>query len=179
MSGKRSTVSPTLLLGVLAGALAVALAATWGLRVFGDDAGPTLGDQVAAVSNTPQAVAEQATLAFLDVDYRDMAPRIAKVLDLATGKFYDEYAAAGDSLTAGAVEGQAISTGTVKYVGVGATAPGSAQVLVAADSTVTNKLIEAAKAKGQAVDDERNYRIQVDLALVDGNWRVSDLRFVP
>lgn len=178
MSGKRSTVSPTLLLGVLTGALAVSLAVTWGLRVYGDETS-TVGDQVAAVSNTPQAVAEQATLAFLDVDYRDMAPRIARVLDLATGKFYDEYQAASASLTAGAEEGQAISTGTVKYVGLGEVSGGTAQVLVAADSTVTNKLIEAAKAKGQAVDDQRNYRVQVDLALVDGQWRVSDLRFVP
>lgn len=178
MSGTRSALSPTLLLGILAGALAVALLATWGLRSYGDET-PSLGDQVAAVSNTPQEVAEQVTLAFLDVDYRDMAPRVAKVLDLATGKFYDEYKAAEANLTAGAVEGQAMSTGEVTYVGLGKVGPGTAQVLLAAKSTVTNKLIEAAKAKGQKVDDERDYRVQVDLTLVDGHWRANDLRFVP
>ncbi|MCX6395950.1 MAG: hypothetical protein NTV23_05650 [Propionibacteriales bacterium] len=175
--------NPTRAVAVLVGLLAVTVLVLLGTRIFGAD-GSSVGDEVAAAQmaaegNTPQQVAQEATLAFLDVDYRDMAPRIDRVLAVATGKFHDEYQAAEASLVAGAKEGQAVSTGEVRQIGIAESTTSTARVLVAADSQVSNKLIEAAKAKGQPVDDTRNYRIQVDLVLLDGRWLVRDLRFVP
>lgn len=157
------------LVAVLAAAFVVPL----GLRVL--DSGPS---HAAPTSDGPQAVAEKVTLAFLDVDYRDMEPRLAKVLDLATGTFHEEYQANAVNLTAAAQEGLAVSSGRVLHVGLSAATATTATVLVAADSTVANKLIAAERVKGNEVDDQRYYRFQIDLTLVSGRWLVNQLQFV-
>ena len=171
-SGKR----PVVLLGLLVGALGVTFAVLMGLRLSGAD---SKSSDAATSRSSVQAVAEQVTLAFLDVDFRDMAPRVQRVLDQAAGTFYDEYKASEGNLIAAARQGEAISSGEVLQVGLSQATGTTARVLVAANSTVSNKSIDEAKAKGETVDDKRYYRFQLDLTLVEGSWRVTDLQFVP
>ena len=167
----------------LAAVLAVVFLVMGGIRVLSDPPPRSSGDRAvvtrAAAGNDPQSVATQVTLAFLDVDYRDMRPRVQKVLDLATGAFADEYRSAEANLTAASQEGRVVSTGTVRYAGLSEVTATAARVLVAADSTVSNTAIEAARAGGQPVDDKRSYRFQLDLTVVDGQWLVNELQFVP
>lgn len=177
-------VSPTALLGTLASLLALTFVVLLGVHTFGGSAaaephtGSDQGVRNTVTEDNPQEVARQAALAFLDVDYREMAPRVQRVLSLATGSFYDEYEAAEATLTAAAKQGEVVSTGVVRHVGLGEITQTSARVLVAADSTVSNTLIAESKAAGLAVDDTRTYRMQVELTQVDGSWLVNDLRFV-
>ncbi len=122
--------------------------------------------------------ARKVTNAFLDVDYRDMDPRTAKVLALSTGTFKKQYQKSQVELTAAARQNQAVSTGKVRNVGIGDIDEDSAVVFVAADSTVTNKAVTAAKAKGQKVDDQRYYRFQLNLTKVGDQWLLNNLEFV-
>ena len=166
---------------VVTGLLLVTFLVILGTRLFRED--PALGvndaSLAAAKRNTAITdVAKSVTTAFLDVDYRDMDPRIEKVLDQATGTFEKQYDAARANLTKAAVQGKATSVGTVRYVGLGKVTDRTATALVAADSTVSNAVIAAAKAKGQPVDEKRYYRFQLELTRVKGTWLVDDLQFV-
>lgn len=176
----RMTRVPTVLAAVTT-VLAVTFLVVLGFRLFGSTAAPGRTD--AAIERTAEEdrivrVAEAATLAFLDVDYQDMAPKVKKVLDLATGTFYDQYKSAEENLTSAAKQGRATSTGVVKHVGLSKVTATTARAYVAADSTVSNALIVEAQEKGEKVDEKRYYRFQLDLTLVKGQWRVNDLQFV-
>lgn len=168
-------------LGALAALLALACLFVVGAKTFAPGALPSswsaaedAEDREADVT----AAARTVTNAFLDVDYRDMDPRVAKVLSLSTGTFKKQYEQTKVNLTAAARQGQAVSTGKVRSVGVSDIDADSAVVFVAADSTVTNKAVAAAKAKGQKVDDQRYYRFQLNLTKVGDKWLLNDLQFV-
>jgi hypothetical protein len=59
----------------------------WPAAVPGASAAEKADDRDVAVT----AAATNVTKAFLDVDYSDMDPRIAKVLALSTGTFKNQY----------------------------------------------------------------------------------------
>jgi len=122
--------------------------------------------------------ATEVTKAFLDVDYRDMDSRIAKVLDLSTGTFKNQYDTAKVDLKAQAQQAKAVATGAVRYVGIGDIDDDTAVVYVAADTKVSNVSIEKDKAAGKTVQDHRYYRFQLTLSKVSGDWLLNDLQFV-
>ena len=66
-----------------------------------------------------RVAATNVTKAFLDVDYRDMDPRIDKVLSLSTGTFKNQYDTAKVDLKTQAQTAKAVATGAVRYVGIG------------------------------------------------------------
>jgi Mce-associated membrane protein len=132
------------------------------------------GAAARSVSRQYKAVTSAATresLAFLDVDYKAMDPRIAKVLAGATGPFKTQYSGATSSLKSSAVESQAVSTGKVLSVGVSDLTSKSAVVFVAANSHVTNK-----STKGKA--QPRYYRLKLTMVRSGSAWLTSDLEFV-
>jgi len=124
------------------------------------------------------AAARQVTSAFLDVDYRDMDPRIAKVLSLSTGTFKNQYDTAKVDLKSQAQAAKAVATGAVRSVGVGDIDSKHAVVYVAADTKVTNVSIEKDKAAGKTVQDKRYYRFQLSLTRVGDRWLLNDLEFI-
>ncbi|MFL6159864.1 MAG: hypothetical protein ACJ72D_27565 [Marmoricola sp.] len=174
-------VSVQLVVAVLTGVLALAFLAVAGLRIVHPE---SLNHARAEATRTADredditGAARKATLAFLDVDYRDMDPRVKKVLDLSTGTFKKQYQSTSVNLTAAARQGRAVSSGSIKYIGISDQDADSAVVFVAADSTVTNLAMQKAKAKGQKVDDKRYYRFQLNLTKVGGRWLLNDLQFV-
>lgn len=115
--------------------------------------------------------ARAETLAFMDVDYRSMDPRMAKVVAGATGQFRSEYQASTPQLKSAVVSQQSVSKGKVLSVAVSTLDQDSAVVFVAADSAVSNK---STGAKTQP----RYYRLQMDLTKVRGRWLVDELQFV-
>lgn len=168
-------------LGVLAALLALACLFVVGAKAFAPGALPSSWTAAQDAEDREADVttaARNVTNAFLDVDYRDMDPRVDKVLALSTGTFKKQYEQTRVNLTAAAREGQAVSTGKVRSVGVSDIDADSAVVFVAADSTVTNKAVAEAKAKGQKVDDQRYYRFQLNLTKVGDKWLLNDLQFV-
>lgn len=124
------------------------------------------------------AAARKVTLAFLDVDYRDMDPQVENVLDLSTGAFKEQYEASRVELVAQARDGEATSKGEVKSVGISDIDEDSAVVFVAADSTVDNKVMREERAKGEKPDGKRFYRFELKMTRVGDSWLLNELEFV-
>jgi Mce-associated membrane protein len=172
------TSKPRLLLGALAGVLALACVLALAARLFSPSLGPsswTAGDEADTRQVAVTTAARKVTLAFLDVDYRDMDPRVEKVLALATGEFKKQYQATKVNLVAAAREGESTSTGTVRYVGISDIDADAAVVFVAADSKVDNKVMREARAKGQKPDEQRFYRFQLHFTKVGDRWLLDNL----
>jgi Mce-associated membrane protein len=106
------------------------------------------------------AAARKETLAFLTVDYKDMDPLIAKVLDGAKA-----------TLKSTAQQGQSVATGDVKAVGIGDIDANTAVVFVAANGSVTNK-----STKGKA--QPRSYRFKLTMVDKGNKWLTSDLQIL-
>lgn len=130
-----------------------------------------------------KALADRAITAFLDVDHRDMQPRIKAVTDLSTGEFAAHWETASVDLTAAAELAKAISSGKVRYVGLNSlTNDKVATVLVAADTVVRNtstrqeEATDACPHKGARCD---RYRFLVEVTHTEDGWRMSDLAGVP
>jgi len=160
--------------------LAVLLAAAcvvvlvWPTAVPGKSAAERANDRDLAVRSAATAV----TKAFLDVDYRDMDSRIAKVLKLSTGTFKNQYTTAEVDLKSQAQQARAVATGAVRDVGIGDIDEDNAVVYVAADTKVSNASIEQQKSAGKTVDDKRYYRFQLSLKRVGHRWLLDDLQFI-
>ena len=155
-------------------AVACAVVAIWPTAVPGESAAEKADDRDVAVT----AAATNVTKAFLDVDYSDMDPRIAKVLALSTGTFKNQYETAKVDLKSQAQAAKAVATGAVRSVGIGDIDAHEATVYVAADSKVSNVTIEKDKAAGKTVPDRRYYRFQLKLKYVGGRWLLNDLEFI-
>lgn len=117
------------------------------------------------------AAARKETLAFLTVDYKNMDPLIAKVLEGATGTFKSQYEQAKDTLKSTAQQGQSVATGEVKEIGIGDIDSDTAVVFVAADGSVTNK-----STKGKA--QPRSYRFKLTMVHKGGKWLTNDLQIL-
>lgn len=120
------------------------------------------------------AVIDSATKmanAFLNLRHDDPQASIEAVKSLATGTFGDQYDKAASELVKVVRRAQTVQTGEVLWAGLVAGDEDSATVIVASTGTVSNKVTDF---KPQA----RNYRLRLDLQLVDGRWLTRDLQFV-
>jgi Mce-associated membrane protein len=129
--------------------------------------------QVSAVQERRAAVLQAATdraAAFLSLHYRHVGRDTAQVLAGATGAFRQQYAGSLGRLRALVTDNRTVSTGEVLSAGVVSLDADSARTIVVADSQVTNVSTPGPQP--------RHYRLQLDLALQDGRWLLSDLRFV-
>ena len=133
----------------------------------GDSKAETLSRQYDDVT----AAARAQTRAFLTVDHKNMDPLIEKVLAGATGRFKEQYESARNSLKATAEQGQSVSTGEVKEVGIGNIDGDTAVVFVAADGSVTNR-----NTKGKA--QPRAYGFRLTMERKGDKWLTSDLQIL-
>lgn len=163
---------------VVTGVLAVTFAVSVGFRLSDGSSSTNDSASSSVLSRTPEVAistaAQQATRAFLDIDYRDMAPRMSAILSLSTGKFYRQYKSSEQRLTMVAQQAKIVSVGTVRYVGLGAIGSRSARAYVAADSSVS----ASSTPSGTPAQQKHRYRLQLDLTWVKGAWLVNDLKFV-
>lgn len=167
------------------GVIAVVLALACGYLLLGKALFPggvpgswTAADKAADREVAVTSAARTVTLAFLDVDYQNMDPLVQKVLDLSTGTFKKQYDATKVNLEAAAREGKATSVGTIKDIGISDIDADSAIVFVAADSQVDNAAMAQARAKGQAVDQNRYYRFQLNMTKVGDHWLLNELQIL-
>ncbi len=153
------------------GALAVVLVA---LLVAAGMLATSRGSVDEDLTTAQHDVAEAArieALAFLTVDHADMAPLIDAVLAGATGDFKEQYGSQRAMLTSAARRTEATSTGEVVSLGVGHVDDSSADVLVAANSTVRNT-----STGGEP--QVRYYRLRLVLVREGDRWLTSTLEFV-
>lgn len=137
-------------------------------RAHGDHEVETIKqDRYGAVQHAATAEAE----AFINIRYDDAQVSIDKVAAGATGAFKKQY----DSSTKGVIEvltqNRSVMDGTVIWAGVSSIDKDSATVIAATTGTVANK-----QTKNRPV--ARNFRLKLDLVLVDGVWLTSNLEFV-
>ncbi|MEV7429029.1 hypothetical protein AB0N29_05365 [Nocardioides sp. NPDC092400] len=186
MSRLRPKVRPswgllTAVLAVLAVGIAAAIAIT-ALRsdegraaldraVPGGSGGSSADQELTETHREVSEAARELTLAFLEVDYRDMEPLTEEVLAHATGEFEEQYSANVEQLVEAAKRNKSVSTGKVVALGVGDLDADSALVYVAADSEVENVTTEGSK-------QPRYYRLQLDMVREDGEWLASSVQFV-
>jgi Mce-associated membrane protein len=157
---------------VLAAALAVALG---GARVL-----PWNPDALRD-SEQNRAVAEAAEAgvhAFLDVDYRDIDDRSARVLDVTTGAFRQQYAVRATDLRIATMRARSVAKGTIRAVGVHQVSGEYATAVVAADSELSSlatRKLKATKSCPKAGVRCNHYRFLVTLTRVNDQWLMSDL----
>jgi hypothetical protein len=147
----------------------------------GEDVGPGTVEAMKLAPQVEQARAadqiEAATKmanAFLNLSHDDIEANVAAVRSLATGPFlrqWDKATTSDRGLIALIKRAKATQVGEVSWAGLVAGDEDSATVIVATTGTVANKLTEF-----EAV--ARTYRLQLELALVDGQWLTSDLQYV-
>ena len=136
-------------------------------------------------SQANQAVeeaAEQGVHAFLNVDYRDIDDRSARVLELSTGLFRQQYSIRATDLRIATMHARSVTKGTIRAVGVHRVAGGTATAVVAADTVVSStatKKLKPTKSCPKAGVLCDHYRFLVTLTQVDERWLMSDLAEVP
>jgi Mce-associated membrane protein len=155
-------------------ALACVVVLIWPTAVPGRSEAQKADDRDVAV----RSAAIRVTKAFLDVDYKDMEDRIAKVLDLSTGTFKNQYKTAEVDLKTQVEQVKAVANGAVKYAGIADIDDDTAVVYVAADSKVSNVSIQKDRSEGKDVNDRRFYRFQLNLTKVGDRWLLNDLQFI-
>lgn len=114
--------------------------------------------------------ARQMAVNFTTLDYREFADDTASVRALAGGDFATQYAAASADLKELVTANEAVSKGEVLEAGTVSFDSDSARVLVVADADVVNS--------GAKKSQLRTYRLRMDLARIEHEWRVVDLQFV-
>jgi Mce-associated membrane protein len=117
------------------------------------------------------ASARTETEAFINIDYREAQESIDKVAAGATGEFKDQYTESVDSVIEVLEEAESVMDGEVRWAGVVSLDTDSARVIAATSGTVANKA-----SGGEPI--ARNFRLLLDLELVDGAWLTSNLEFV-
>jgi len=168
-------------LAVLTGLLVLAFVVVLGLRIVHPESlspGRAAASADQARDEHILAAARRAGLAFLDVDYRDLKPRMDKVISLSTGTFKKEYQSSAVEFAAAAKQGHAVSHGDIVRIGIEKADDDAAIVYVAADQTVSNLAIDAARKKDPKVDGKRLYRFQLNMTRVGDRWFLSGLKAV-
>ncbi|KAA1416375.1 hypothetical protein F0U44_18825 [Nocardioides humilatus] len=109
--------------------------------------------------------------AFLNLDHDEIEANIEAVKALATGPFLKQYTAAAADLAKLVRRAEATQTGEVEWAGLVAGDEDSATVVIATNGTVANKETDFEPVA-------RTYRLQLEVALVDGQWLTRDLQYV-
>ncbi|MDT0201428.1 hypothetical protein [Nocardioides sp. AE5] len=139
-------------------------------------------DQAPLADRTAEDVDEQVyadvleaatgvTTAFFNIDYNDLDASLERVAAGATGEFAEQIEASDDGLRSAMTENETVIESKVLAAGVVAISDYTARVLVSVSGVVQNT---STGGNQQA----REFRIQVDLANVQGEWLVNDLQFV-
>lgn len=113
------------------------------------------------------AVGRDAAVAFTSYDHRHLEEDLARVSDMSTGAFREEFSAALGSLTAAIKEAEGVSVGQVTDAGLVRSGDESAVVMAAVDATVTNTSTKQPSL--------RRYRLQITLTRDGDDWLISDI----
>ncbi|BBY52784.1 tetratricopeptide repeat protein [Mycolicibacillus koreensis] len=115
-------------------------------------------------------VARQGALNLTTIDWQHADTDVERILDSATGPFYDDFAERSQSFIDIVRQAQATTTGTIAEAGLESETPDGAQVLVAVNVETVN-----AAAPEQT---PRAWRMRLTVQKVDDQVKVSNVEFV-
>jgi Mce-associated membrane protein len=117
------------------------------------------------------AAARQSVVTLMSLDYNKAKEDVQRIIDNSTGQFKTDFESTKDDFVKVATDSKAVTETNVTATAVESMTDGTATVLVAATSRVTN----AAGAK----QEPRAWRLSVDLARDGGQLKLAKVEFVP
>lgn len=117
------------------------------------------------------AGARQGVVNLTSMDFNKAKEDVQRVIDSSTGQFHDDFQARAKDFTTVVEQSKVVTQGTVKAAAVESINGDFALVLVAATSHITN----AAGAK----DEPRNWRLKVTVKDDGGQYKMSNVEFIP
>lgn len=165
-AGRSRRVLAGLVAAVLVPVLAAALLWQWQARELATTERERAEDRAVVDAAT------RHTLAWASVDHRKVDEYVETVTAGATGPFLDQFQATESALRTLLKQNRSVQVPTIPAGGAGLVERrgDEARVLVAMDATVANTSTKKPRP--------RQYRLQVTLSQVDGEWLVSGLEFV-
>ena len=159
-----SAVRLALLVG-LAFVVAMAGLVGWlGFRVY-------QSDHAEQERNLRLQVGRQGALNLTTISHTSVDADVKRILDSATGTFYDEFQARSQPFIDVVKEAQAKTEGTITEAGLESSEGDQAQVLVALSVKMSNS--------GAADQPPRSWRMRITVQKVDDSAKVSNVEFVP
>lgn len=116
-------------------------------------------------------VARQGAVNLTTIDYDQAESDVQRVLDSATGNFYDDFSRRSQPFIEVVKAAQAKSVGTVTEAGIESVGTDETHVLVGVTVRTTN-------ASG-ADQVPRSWRMRISLTKVDAQPKISNVAFVP
>jgi Mce-associated membrane protein len=153
------------LIAGLAGVVALAGLTGWlGYRAY-------QADQAADLRNLYLQVGRQGALNLTTIDHESAEQDVQRILDSATGTFYDDFQQRAEPFVEVVKQAQSTSEGTIAEAGLESVSDDEAQVLVAVTVRTSN-----AGAPEQA---PRAWRMRITVQKVGDEAKVSNVEFVP
>jgi Mce-associated membrane protein len=116
-------------------------------------------------------VARQGALNLTTIDYEHADADIQRIVDSATGTFYDDFSHRSKPFIDVVKKAQSKSVGTITESGLESQSGSEAQVLVAVSVKTSNL--------GAAEQDPRHWRMRITVQKVGNDAKVSNVAFVP
>jgi Mce-associated membrane protein len=116
-------------------------------------------------------VGRQGALNLTTIDYQHVDDDVKRILDSATGKFYDDFQQRSQPFTEVVKQVKSKSVGSVTEAGLESESDDEAQVLVA---VAVNTTVE-----GQPEQQPRAWRMRILVQKVGDDTKVSNVEFVP
>lgn len=116
-------------------------------------------------------VARQGALNLTTIDWQNADTDVQRILDGATGEFYDEFSRRSQPFIEVLKKAQAKTVGTITGAGLESEEDGSAQALVSL----------AVRTSDASATDQvpRSWRMRISVQKVDDEMKVSNVEFVP
>lgn len=116
-------------------------------------------------------VGRQAAVNLTTIGFESAEADVQRVLDIATGTFYDDFEQRAQPFIEVVKQAQSKSVGTIGEAGLESESDGEAQVLVAVTVQTSNA--------GAAEQAPRAWRMRLTVQKVGDDAKVSDVEFVP
>ncbi|WNG86360.1 Mce protein [Mycobacterium sp. ITM-2016-00317] len=159
-----SHVKLALIAGIVAVVALAALTGWLGYRTYESD-------RAEAQRNVFLQVGRQGAVNLTTIDWENADADVQRILDSATGTFYDEFQQRAEPFVEVVKQAQSKSVGTVAEAGLESVGDNEAQVLVAVTVQTTNA--------GAPEQQPRAWRMRISVQEVDGDAKVSKVEFVP
>jgi Mce-associated membrane protein len=117
------------------------------------------------------AAARQGAVNLTTIDWQEADADINRILDSATGTFYDDFSKRSQPFVEVVKQAQSKSVGTVTEAGLESASGDRAQVLVAVQVKTTNL--------GAQEQRPRAWRMRIDVQKLGDQAKVSNVQFVP
>lgn len=115
--------------------------------------------------------ARQGALNLTTVDWEHVDDDVQRILDSATGAFYDDFSKRSQAFIDVVKQARSKSVGSITEAGLESEADNEAQVLVVARVDISNA--------GAAEQEPRAWRMRISVQNVDDDAKVSNVAFVP